>query len=107
MYGHGKTSILKKLRNSEHLREYSLIFGSEGATQAQITDAGVKVFVLCYGGTAKNSLDCLRYDKYMHMVATNNIKVEQQRLPPTERAANFHSLRVHYQIRVWKKLDDC
>ena len=68
------------------------IFGSEGAAQAQIAVAGIKVFVLCYGGTAKNSLNFLRYDKYMHMVATNNIKVEPQRLPPTERAANFHSL---------------
>ena len=43
----------------------------------------------------------------MNMVATNSMKIDPHRLPPTERAAYFHSLRVHHQIRVWKSLDTC
>ena len=30
--------------------------------------------------------------------------LEPERLPPTERASFFHSLRVHHQIIVWKEL---
>ena len=54
-----------------------------------------------------DSLDSLRYAKYMNMLATNTMKVDPQRLTPTERAAYFHSLRVHFQVRVWKTLDKC
>ena len=43
----------------------------------------------------------------MDMVATNTSKIDPQRLPPTARAAYFHCLRVHYQLRVWKTLDEC
>ena len=52
-------------------------------------------------------MDSLRYAKYMNMLATNTIKVDPQRLPPTERAAYFHSLCIHFQVRVWKTLDKC
>lgn len=31
-------------------------------------------------------------------------RVEPQRLPPTERAARFHSLRVHLQVVNWTNL---
>ena len=107
MYGLGKTSIMKKLQNSNHLREISLLFGCEGAKQTQIAQAGLAVFASCYGGKIGDSLDSLRYEKYMSMIATNTMKIDPQRLPPTERAAYFHSLRVHFQIRVWKTLDKC
>ena len=33
-------------------------------------------------------------------------KVEPERMPPTERAAYFHGLRVHLQIVNWKLLDE-
>jgi len=65
------------------------------------------LFALCYGGNSEDSLGGLRCDKYMNTIATNMINVEPQRLSPTGRTAYFHSLRVHYQIRVWKTLDTC
>ena len=38
----------------------------------------------------------------MEMVSTGNI--DPQKLPPTERAAHYHSLRVHLQVIIWEKL---
>ena len=77
-YGMGKTSIMKKLQNSKHLREISSLFGSEDATQAQIAEAGLTVFALCYGGNAGESLDRLRYDKYMNMIVTNTERLSHR-----------------------------
>ena len=36
------------------------------------------------------------------MISTGNI--DSQKLPPTERTAHYHSLRVHSQIFMWKSL---
>ncbi len=41
------------------------------------------------------------YVKYMEMV-TSSKKIEPHKLPPTARAAFFHSLRVHLQVVIWK-----
>ena len=38
----------------------------------------------------------------MEMVSTGNI--DPQKLPPTERVARYHSLRVHLQVTIWEKL---
>ena len=42
----------------------------------------------------------------MDMVASNSISLDldPQKLPPTERAAFYHSLRVYLQIMLWKRL---
>ena len=39
----------------------------------------------------------------MEMISSNKA-IDPQKLPPTERAAHFHSLRVHLQVMLWKKL---
>ena len=46
----------------------------------------------------------LRHRKYLDMCCKG--KVEPERMPPTERAAFFHGLRVHLQIVSWKMLDE-
>ncbi len=38
-----------------------------GATAEQIGEAGVQLFVIVYGGKKADSLNTLRYAKYMHM----------------------------------------
>ena len=46
------------------------------------------------------------YDtRYMTMMAKSN-KVVLQWLPPTERAAHYHSLRVHFQVVRWTVLSN-
>ena len=44
IYGQEKTSIMKKLQKSKHLREICSLFGTDGATQAQIFKAGLSLF---------------------------------------------------------------
>ena len=75
--------------------------------RAQISEAGLSLFAVCYGGNAGDSVNHLCYEKYMDIITTSTSKVEPQRLPPTERAAYFHCLRVHYQVRVRKAFDEC
>ena len=45
---------------------------------------------------------CFKYDD---MAATSKCGLVPSRLPPTESAAKYHSLRVHLQIIVWISLD--
>ena len=65
--------------------------------------AGIRLFVHLYGGKQTDSLNNFRYMKFMEMTSCGK-KVEPERLPPTERTAFFHSLRVHQQVVVWAKL---
>ena len=74
------------------------------ATTEQIGKAGTKVFIFMYGGKCRDSLNGLRYAKFMEMVTSSRMSIDPQKLPPTENAAYFHSLRVHLQVVLWKKL---
>ncbi len=64
-------------------------------------ETGCKLFVLMYGGKKNDSLNNLRFVKYMEMV-TSSKKIESHKLPPTARAAFFPSLREHLQVVIWK-----
>ena len=103
-FGQGKTSLLKKLKDSEELKQISLLMSDPHATAEQIGKAGIQVFISMYGGKCRDSLNGLRYAKFMEMVASSRTSIDPQKLPPTERAAYFHSLRVHLQVILWKKL---
>ena len=102
-FGQGKTAILKKLKQSVEIQNFSIILNDIEATPDTVGTAGCQLFVLMYGGNRIESLNTLRYVKYMEMVASSK-KIEPQKLPPTPRAAYFHSLRVHHQIMIWKDL---
>ena len=103
-YGHGKTSLLMKIKQSEELQLISLLMTDPEATVEQIGKAGIRLYLVLYGGRAADSLNGLRYAKYMEMVSTSKKSIDPQKLPPTERAAYFHSLRVHLQVILWFKL---
>ena len=55
-----------------------------------------------YGGTLIDTLGSLRYVKYMKITSS---KQKLGKLPLTERAAYFHSLRVYHQVREWNTLE--
>jgi len=40
----------------------------------------------------------------MDAMASNSMSLDPQKLPPTERAAYYHGVRVHLQIILWKTL---
>ena len=56
------------------------------------------MFVILYGGKNGQSLNNLRYCKYTDVITSN------KKLPPTERVAYYHNLRVYLQIQVWERL---
>ena len=101
-FGQGKTTLLKKMKDSSELQQISYLMHSADASPEDIGKAGIQAFIIMYGGKQADTLNHLRYAKYMGMVSTGNI--DPQKLPPTERAAHYHSLRVHLQVIMWKKL---
>ena len=94
-----KCFMAKGLKSYKHI---SSIFSQYQITAEDVGKAGSRVFVNLYGDNGQ-SLNNLRYYKYMDAVASNSTYLDPQKLPPTERAAYFHSLRVHLQIIVWKR----
>ena len=132
IFGQGKLSILRLLANKNKRRstaaqEAADVFCDPNATPYQIGAAGLKIFVLLYGGKGSDSLSSLRYAKYMkifvllyggkrsdslsslryakYMKMTSiTSSIEPEKLPPTERAAYFHSLRVFHQVQEWNSL---
>ena len=73
------------------------------ATVEQVGEVGVWLFVIVFGGKPSDSYNTPRYDKYMEMVALAK-NIDPQKLPPTVRAAHYHSLRVHLQVILSKEL---
>jgi hypothetical protein len=78
--------------------------GNVDATPDDVAQAGYKLLQMLYGGTAGGNLNHMRYVAYMHLVATSTKRPRLERLPPTERAAYFHILRVHLQVVQWLHL---
>jgi hypothetical protein len=60
--------------------------------------------VIVYGGKAKDQLNQMRYETYCMSAASAQGELKAEKLPPTERATYFHSLRSHLQSVVWKYL---
>jgi len=73
------------------------------ATVEQVGEVGVQLFVIVFGGKQSDSLNTPRYAKYMEMVSSAKT-IDPQKLPPTARAAHYHSLHVHLQVILWKEL---
>ena len=79
--------------------------GSHNKSQEEVGNAGLGLFRCMYGANAQDTLTSLRYARNMQMVAKGSA-IEPQRLPPTESAAYFHSLRVHLQVVRWRTVNN-
>ena len=79
-------------------------FMCDSVSSAEVSEEGAKLFVLMYSGQQGDTLHNLRYVQYMNYVATSNVVIRPEVLPPSERAAHFHSLRVYIQVMDWKHL---
>jgi len=100
-FGQGKIGLIKKLKQSKNVQTIAELIWI--ATVEQVGDVGVQLFVIVFGGKQSDSLNTLRYAKYMEMVASAK-NSNPQKLPPTARAAYYHSLHVHLQVILWKEL---
>ena len=95
--------LMKSLCKSQNLHHLATKMVQRKTSQ-EVGAVGVSIFCILYGGKDNDSLNSIRYRRYQSMVAHCN-KIEPERLPPTERAAYYHSLRVHLQIVQWLELD--
>src|SRR6218665_92376 len=102
--GLGKSTVLRQFGRHRETLEFNRVLCSATANYEQVADAGHKLLVLLYGGKEGVSLNHLRYIKYMQLIAKLSSRPRPERLPPTERAAYFHLLRVHLQVVWWKTL---
>ena len=76
----------------------------ENSTYEEIEDAGIKLFLLNYNGEGTDTLGKL--SKFMEMAASNTTIIDPALLPPSRRAAYFHSLRVYPQVSIWRQLNE-
>jgi len=104
LYGIGKPSAFKKIVDFQDGLALSEIVGSETASIADVSQAGLRLLTMLYSGKQSDTLNHLRYVTYMHLIARSSTRPRPERLPPTERAAHFHVLRVHLQVVQWKSL---
>ena len=102
-FGQGKTNLVKKIQVSEEIQRISLLMDNPCTTAEEVDKAGIRLFVILFGGKQDDSLNYLRYAKFLEMVSSSK-SIDPQKLPPTERAAHFHSLRVYLQVMLWKQL---
>ena len=85
IFGQGKLSILRLLSSKNKkrrlaARETADIFCNSNATLEQIGAAGLRIFVLLYGGKDTDNLSSLRYAKYMKMASTTS-SVKPEKFP--------------------------
>ncbi|GFR89262.1 hypothetical protein ElyMa_000790000 [Elysia marginata] len=101
-----KGSILTKFKNSVQLRATAKTFMVANEDEREkIIKLGGEALVCLYGGSIE-SLNELRYRKYMTKVASQKHAVQAHTLPPTCAASKFHVLRVFLQVKIWKELID-
>ena len=97
IYDKGKQAVKRLVDRSPEARDLAKVFMNDKANQETIGKTGIALFVLLYGGKTGDSLTTLRYASYMKMAATSS-RIVPSKLPPTERAAHFHSLRAYLQV---------
>ena len=106
LFGHGKASVYRKVIENPDTKPLTDVLSSVDASQTAVVEAGLKLLLMLYSAKPSDTLNHLRYTTYMNLVATGGSKLRPQRLPPTERAARFHILRVHLQTVLWETLTE-
>ena len=91
---------MKLTEKLDSVKQALQVIGQFDATQSEVIKSGHDLFVAMYGSKKDDSLNHLRHVKYMDIAAECGRKIEPERLPPTERAAAFHSMRVHLQVLI-------
>jgi len=104
IFGHGKATVFQKVTKCPSAKKLTDTIQDATATKEQIITAGIRLIVLLYGGKPTDTLQKMRYDSYSKMVAASTVRPHPERLPPTNKAAEFHILRTHLQAVVWQKL---
>ena len=103
IYGIGKGIFLKKVMSDERLKEIAFTFLKPNMSQKDVVLAGEAAMCIIYKGNPGDSLDNIRHKQLVKKVTTASSFVKPEKLPPTSSATKYHSLRVYFQIMLWKK----
>lgn len=97
----GKMRFLRTLKKNSALTKTIEIFKDPTAHADDLTNAGLTFFIALYKLTNKEvtSLNKLRYKCYLRSAYRTTAHLAS--LPPTEAAAQQHSLRVYFQVQQW------
>ena len=87
------------------IQELARIISSSASTEGEICSAGVRLFCVLFSAEDSKDLTSLRHLKLQNMIATCS-RLEPEKLPPTNRAAHFHAIRVHLLITTWSHLEE-
>ncbi len=90
---------------SQEVRQWCAVFAQEDATRDAVGKLVNGFSSVCTMGSHNESLTKLRHARYREVASTNSSVLRPERLPPTERGAFQHSLRVHLQVMIWKSLN--
>ena len=101
----GKSQPLKKL-TSDHFKQQADVFASREHNHEEVAKAGEKAIVPLYGGKEGDTLDDLRFLKYIQKVSTSSKSTQPNFLPPTAPAAKYHYCRTYFQVQTWMFLND-
>ena len=101
IFGHGEGEILKHLQQSKAVRKIAKEFEQDDAL-LDIEFTGLGLFKKLYNGRENESLNELRYARYMNAIAGSLQSVRPEALPPAESAARFHCQRIYLQVIAWK-----
>ena len=104
-FGPGEVQLLSKMEKCPEIRRLAGVISTVTSTVSEIGAAGQELFCFFYGENTTSDLTVLRQRRFQNMIAACR-KLDPQRLPPTNRAALFHSLRVHLQTVRWALLDE-
>ena len=103
VHGIGKPAALKKILTSDYFHTLAQTMNrGPGTPKEEIIAAGEQALVCLYNGKPGESLDALRYARFQEKVARSSKYVEAKNLPPTAAAMKYHTLRVFFQMELWK-----
>ncbi|XP_057656427.1 uncharacterized protein LOC130893976 [Diorhabda carinulata] len=97
----GKMRFLQTLKKNPALTKTIQIFKDPTAHADAVINAGISFFTALYKLSDKESasLNKLRYKCYLRSAYKTSAQLAS--LPPTEAAAQQHSLRVYFQVQQW------
>ena len=98
-----KTAIYRKIEASPDLQSIVHQFYEEKSPE-EIGNATIRFFELLH--SPSDPLSVIRKSKYKQMVLSRRANIDPSTLPPSQRAAYFHGLRVYHQVKVWRDLRD-
>ena len=89
--GQGKIGLMKKLKQSKDVQAIAELKMDRNATVEQVGEVGVRLFVIVFGGKQSDSLNTLRYAKYMEMVASAK-NIDSSRTPYNNKSSILSQL---------------